>query len=605
MRDAALPDPEVPSSTSTSTSTLSSSAVILHVDLDAFYAQVEARRLGLDPDTPIAVQQWDGLIAVNYPAKAMGITRHMRVAEAKQKCPALTLVHVETIGDGPEGAGPNGANPRKSEQKACLARYREAKSVTGGLVFARSLVRSLAHSFARSLARPLASVEIMHVIHDELPSKATIEKASIDEVYIDVSELVDDELEASKSIDAGGIAHVFSWNSVVFGDVQLTTGDVHALRLAVGAKIASRVRGAIKTRCKFSSSAGIATNKLLAKVGSALNKPNQQTMIHPSTVPRLMQSLPLRKLGGLGGKLGSELEALILTATAATASTTTTTTTTATAAAAAEALTVGDILRVPVDAIMARLGPERGSWVLQLARGLDNSPVVEKERTKSMLAAKSFEPLDAKSDIEAIKRWLEILSSELEGRMKADLRDARRRARTLVLTFRSHSKAREQSRRCEMPRFPKNEPCRRVLSAAAMNLFRQAVAAERESGMKCTRLALTAQDFVDLPNEKASITRFFEGKREGEREGEGGEREGQGEGEVGGTAAVSNDEFADIDPEIIRQQARLLKEASMLHRLAGGRTDPKIKPKPGQLPNPNNKRQKAKGQRDVRSFFTK
>ena len=601
MRDAALPDPEVPSSTSTSTSTLSSSAVILHVDLDAFYAQVEARRLGLDPDTPIAVQQWDGLIAVNYPAKAMGITRHMRVAEAKQKCPALTLVHVETIGDGPEGAGPNGANPRKSEQKACLARYREAKSVTGGLVFARSLVRSLAHSFARSLARPLASVEIMHVIHDELPSKATIEKASIDEVYIDVSELVDDELEASKSIDAGGIAHVFSWNSVVFGDVQLTTGDVHALRLAVGAKIASRVRGAIKTRCKFSSSAGIATNKLLAKVGSALNKPNQQTMIHPSTVPRLMQSLPLRKLGGLGGKLGSELEALILTATAATASTTTTTTTTATAAAAAEALTVGDILRVPVDAIMARLGPERGSWVLQLARGLDNSPVVEKERTKSMLAAKSFEPLDAKSDIEAIKRWLEILSSELEGRMKADLRDARRRARTLVLTFRSHSKAREQSRRCEMPRFPKNEPCRRVLSAAAMNLFRQAVAAERESGMKCTRLALTAQDFVDLPNEKASITRFFEGKREGE----GGEREGQGEGEVGGTAAVSNDEFADIDPEIIRQQARLLKEASMLHRLAGGRTDPKIKPKPGQLPNPNNKRQKAKGQRDVRSFFTK
>ena len=376
----------------------------------------------------------------------------------------------------------------------------------------RSFARSLAHSFARSLARPLASVEIMHVIHDELPSKATIEKASIDEVYIDVSELVDNELEASKSMDAGGIAHVFSWNSVVFGDVQLTTGDVHALRLAVGAKIASRVRGAIKTRCKFSSSAGIATNKLLAKVGSALNKPNQQTMIHPSTVPRLMECLPLRKLGGLGGKLGSELEALILTATL---------TSTTTAAAAAEALTVGDILRVPVDAIMARLGPERGSWVLQLARGLDDSPVVEKEQAKSMLAAKSFEPLDAKSDIEAIKRWLEILSSELEGRMKADLRNARRRARTLVLTFRSYSKAREQSRRCEMPRFPKNEPCRRVLSAAAMNLFRQAVAAERESGMKCTRLALTAQDFVDLPNEKASITRFFakDGGEAGGREG--------------------------------------------------------------------------------------
>jgi len=128
------------------------SAVILHVDLDAFYAQVEARRLGLDPGTPIAVQQWDGLIAVNYPAKALGITRHMRVAEAKQKCPALTLVHVETIGDVPEGAGPNGANPKKSEQKACLARYREAKCVHV-CSFARSLVRSFACLLTRSFVR--------------------------------------------------------------------------------------------------------------------------------------------------------------------------------------------------------------------------------------------------------------------------------------------------------------------------------------------------------------------------------------------------------------------------------------------------------------------
>ena len=40
----------------------------------------------------------EGLIAVNYAARDKGITRHMRVAEAKAKCPELTLVHVETIG---------------------------------------------------------------------------------------------------------------------------------------------------------------------------------------------------------------------------------------------------------------------------------------------------------------------------------------------------------------------------------------------------------------------------------------------------------------------------------------------------------------------------
>lgn len=40
-----------------------------------------------------------GLIAVNYAARAAGITRHMRVHEARQICPELELVHVQTIGD--------------------------------------------------------------------------------------------------------------------------------------------------------------------------------------------------------------------------------------------------------------------------------------------------------------------------------------------------------------------------------------------------------------------------------------------------------------------------------------------------------------------------
>lgn len=45
------------------------SRVILHLDLDCFYAQVEMRRLGVARDQPLAVQQWDGVIAVNYAAR--------------------------------------------------------------------------------------------------------------------------------------------------------------------------------------------------------------------------------------------------------------------------------------------------------------------------------------------------------------------------------------------------------------------------------------------------------------------------------------------------------------------------------------------------------
>ena len=36
---------------------------IVHLDLDCFYAQVEAVRIGADPAAPLAVQQWGSLIA--------------------------------------------------------------------------------------------------------------------------------------------------------------------------------------------------------------------------------------------------------------------------------------------------------------------------------------------------------------------------------------------------------------------------------------------------------------------------------------------------------------------------------------------------------------
>jgi nucleotidyltransferase/DNA polymerase involved in DNA repair len=47
--------------------------------------QVEQVRLGIPTEQPLAVQQWEGLIAVNYAARAAGIVRHERVSEALRK----------------------------------------------------------------------------------------------------------------------------------------------------------------------------------------------------------------------------------------------------------------------------------------------------------------------------------------------------------------------------------------------------------------------------------------------------------------------------------------------------------------------------------------
>ena len=119
---------------------------------------MEQLRLNIPRETPCAVQQWEGLIAVNYAARAAGITRHMKAPEALVKCPGLQLVHVQTLGGGvpdadgtptevsPEDTSARGegyqASTEAAEQqagsrdreKACLERYRQASSKIIGLL---------------------------------------------------------------------------------------------------------------------------------------------------------------------------------------------------------------------------------------------------------------------------------------------------------------------------------------------------------------------------------------------------------------------------------------------------------------------------------------
>ena len=56
--------------------------VVLHFDMDCFYCQVEARRLGVSMGAPLVVDQWGMLLSVNYPAKGIGISRKTPAREA-------------------------------------------------------------------------------------------------------------------------------------------------------------------------------------------------------------------------------------------------------------------------------------------------------------------------------------------------------------------------------------------------------------------------------------------------------------------------------------------------------------------------------------------
>lgn len=76
--------------------------IVAHIDLDAFYAQCEMRRLDIPDDQPLAVQQWQGLIAVNYPARDRGVGRFTDITQAKELCDNLICQHVATWREGEE-----------------------------------------------------------------------------------------------------------------------------------------------------------------------------------------------------------------------------------------------------------------------------------------------------------------------------------------------------------------------------------------------------------------------------------------------------------------------------------------------------------------------
>lgn len=66
--------------------------------------------------------------------------------------------------------------------------------------------------------------------------------------------------------------------------------------------IAKEIRARVLEETGLTCSAGIAANKMLAKIASEWRKPNGQFAITPEMAGEFMQSLPIRKLWGVGPK---------------------------------------------------------------------------------------------------------------------------------------------------------------------------------------------------------------------------------------------------------------------------------------------------------------
>ncbi|OXV10385.1 hypothetical protein Egran_01854 [Elaphomyces granulatus] len=407
--------------------------VIAHLDLDAFYAQCEMVRLGTPPETPLAVQQWESLIAINYAARPFGITRMISAVEAKKRCPGLVLQHVATFreGEGGRWAYRDDAAGSIRTDKVSLDPYR-AES--------RKILSVVKEDLSRWRTR-LAGVEERG--SEPWLQPARLEKASIDEVFIDLSSLVfgallqrfpkmrecptgEERTTALPPLSAGALEWAKEC-ALVDLDEQEAEGDApdwDDVAMAIGSEIVYSIRKAVWEKLNYTSSAGIARNKMIAKLGSGCNKPNRQTIVRNRAVHRFLGGFKFTKIRMLGGKLGDQVTALFGTEE------------------------VSELLKVTLDQLKARLDDDTASWLYGIIRGEDNTEVNPRTQIKSMLSAKSFRP--SINSVDQAEKWLRIFVADLYGRLVEDgLLENRRRPRTVTLHCRQG--AQDRSRQLPIP----------------------------------------------------------------------------------------------------------------------------------------------------------
>ncbi|CAK9182695.1 unnamed protein product, partial [Ilex paraguariensis] len=136
--------------------------------------------------------------------------------------------------------------------------------------------------------------------------------------------------------------------------------------LACGTLIVAELRLLVLKETEFTCSAGIAHNKMLAKLASGMNKPAQQTVVPFSSVKGLLEPLPIKKMKQLGGKLGNSLQLDL------------------------GVNTVGDLLQFSEEKLQEHYGINTGTWLWNIGRGISGEEVEGRLLPKSHGAGKTF-----------------------------------------------------------------------------------------------------------------------------------------------------------------------------------------------------------------------
>ncbi|KAI8343989.1 hypothetical protein BC941DRAFT_464229 [Chlamydoabsidia padenii] len=406
---------------------LKDSRCILHIDLDCFFSQVEEVRLGLDSSKPVAVQQWSSLIAVNYAARASGVTRHCSVEEAKKLCPDITLVHVATYAPN-ETTARYHDNPSRTTHKVSLDSYRDAgKKIFGIFNQYCTLLQKVGTDEAfldvtETVNQRLCNEYIPShpVLLDHLDSDGD-STAILDDFMVDwpkVNYIIDSSDEKRRMEDLVR-QHGDDTDDIDNDSTYRDPTSWFDIQLFITADIAATIRKQIYDELHYTCSAGIAHNKVLAKLGSSRNKPNKQTVIRHHLALEFMKEVPFNKIRNLGGKFGHAVENEYNVQKAS------------------------DLWQYHLNELQQKFGESSGLWLYNIVRGIDNEEVILLKAPKSLMASKTHRPPITKH--QDLLPWYTVLSGELHQRVMTNWNEHHNWPKTLSISYRTYNTTRSRS----------------------------------------------------------------------------------------------------------------------------------------------------------------
>jgi DNA polymerase IV (archaeal DinB-like DNA polymerase) len=201
---------------------------------------------------------------------------------------------------------------------------------------------------------------ISNQVMDILETYADIfEQASIDEAYLD----------CTNKISTSSNTHV--------------TVEEYALE----------IKKYIKEKCSgLLTSIGIATTKSIAKIASDYQKPDGLTIVSLDELKEFLNPLEVERISGIGIKTQKILKEEM------------------------NIKTIGELANTDVQILIERFGKKIGTWMWQVANGIDNDPVLPRENHLSLSNETTLDFVT--NDKEIIKKSLYELIDELYERIK-------------------------------------------------------------------------------------------------------------------------------------------------------------------------------------------